>query len=122
MRHLEAVFRRLDEAGLKLKLSKCEFFMRRLQFLGHLVSKDGIQPDFDKVKAIVKMPPPTCVKDVRAFIGMTSYYRRYMPNFSEVAVPLVKLTRKNARFDWDKECQEAFDKLKQILTNATFVM
>ena len=118
LKHLEAIFRRLDEAGLKLKLSKCEFFMKRLQFLGHLVSRDGIQPDFEKVRAIAKMPPPTCVKDVRAFIGMTSYYRRYMPNFSEVAVPLISLTRKNARFEWDDKCQMAFNKLKQLLTEA----
>ena len=116
--NLEQVFTRFREAGLKLKLSKCEFFMQQLTFLGHVISDLGIQQDFDKVKVICQMPPLNCVKDVRAFIGMCSYYRRYIPGFAHVAAPLVALTRKNAVFTWSQECEQAFVTLKRKLTQA----
>ena len=118
LEHLDQVFERLLQADLKLKLSKCEFFMQQLQFLGHMVSANGIQPDFDKVKAICNMPPPKCVKDIRAFIGMCGYYRRYIPNFAHVAGPLISLTRKNAVFTWSPACEQAFQTLKTWLTNS----
>ena len=120
--HVEQVFLRFRKAGLKLKLSKCEFFMKQLQFLGHVISERGIQPDFDKVKVICEMPPLCCVRDVRAFIGMCGYYRRYIPNFAHIAAPLIALTRKNARFDWTGECEKAFAMLKSKLTEAPILI
>ena len=120
--HVEQVFLRFRKAGLKLKLSKCEFFMKQLQFLGHVISERGIQPDFDKVKVICEMPPLCCVRDVRAFIGMCGYYRRYIPNFAHIAAPLIALTRKNAHFDWTGECEKAFAMLKSKLTEAPILI
>ena len=122
LQHLEEVFQRLAAAGLKLKLSKCEFFMKQLQFLGHTVSAEGIQPDFDKIRVICEMPHPQCVKDVRAFLGMCGYYRRYVPNFADIAAPLVDLTRKNMQFRWSGDCQKAFDFLKTKLTESPILV
>ena len=118
LKHLDMVFQRLLQANLKLKLSKCDFFMEQLQFLGHMVSANGIQPNFDKVQAICEMPPPQCVKDIRAFIGMCGYYRRYIPNFAHVADPLISLTRKNAVFTWTPDCEQAFQTLKTRLNES----
>lgn len=97
VQQLEEVFERLSQAGLKLKLSKCEFFKDELKFLGHTISSQGIQPDFDKVRVIKEMAPPQTVRDVRAFIGMASYYRRYVKYFAEIAHPLVALTKKTRK-------------------------
>ena len=118
LKHLEDVFQRLENAGMKLKMSKCEFLREQIQFLGHVVSASGCTADPEKVSAIRDLCPPNSVKDVRGFIGLCSYYRRYVPAFSEVAQPLIALTRKNARFVWDDQCQLAFDQLKQLLTEA----
>ena len=74
--------------------------------------------DPDKVQVIKNMNPPSCVREVRSFIGMCSYYRRFIPNFSAKAKPLIKLTRKFAKFEWNKECQAAFDHLKECLTTS----
>ena len=103
---------------MKLKMSKCEFLREQIQFLGHVVSASGCTADPEKVSAIRDLCPPTSVKDVRGFIGLCSYYRRYVPAFSEVAQPLIKLTRKNAKFVWSDEFQLAFDQLKTLLTEA----
>ncbi len=116
--HLADVFKRLEKANLKLKLSKCEFFKEKIQFLGHVVSSDGVQPDEEKVRVIRDLQPPTTVKQVRSFLGMVSYYRNFLEKFSEIAYPLIALTRKNARFHWDDACQDAFEKLKQHLIEA----
>ena len=118
LQHLEEVLDRIEKAGLMLRLSKCEFFKKQLGFLGHVISDEGIQPDAKKVSDIKDMSPPDTVTDVRAFIGMCSYYRRYVNGFSEIAEPLIALTRKNEPFVWTKERQEAFDELKTRLTQA----
>ena len=118
MRHINKVFERLREHNLKLKLSKCKFIQDETQYLGFINSKDGIMTDPEKVRVIRGMSPPTTVKGVRSFIGMCSYYRRFIPNFSEIAKPIIKLTKKFAKFDWNKCCQTAFDLLKELLTTA----
>ena len=116
--HLASVLDRFDKAGLKLKVSKCEFFRKQLGFLGHLVSDVGITADPKKVEVIKGMSPPTTVRGVRAFIGLCSYYRRYVRDFSKTAAPIIALTKKNAPFEWTDECQQAFDFLKTCLTQA----
>ena len=113
--NLQVVFDRLRAAGLKLKRKKCEFFKEQLEFLGHMISEKGIQPCKDKVEVIVNLEPPKTLKEVRSFIGMTGFYRRYIPNYSKIAKPLSALTRKNAQFLWTPECQESFEKLKESL-------
>ena len=116
--HIKAVFSRLRAAGLKLKMSKCEFLKREVNYLGHLVSASGIKPDPQKVSAIQNLGAPSTVKDVRSFIGMCSYYRRFIPNFAKIAKPLTELTKKNRRFDWSDQCQTAFETLRTALTTA----
>ena len=119
---LRAVFEKLKKAELKLKPSKCEVFKQELTYLGHVVSKSGIQTDPKKVEAIHKWPVPTNVTEVRSFLGFTNYYQRFIKKYAQVAKPLYKLiSRENASkrqisIKWDTECQEAFDKLKELCT------
>ena len=116
--HLREVFRRLTDAGLKLKLGKCDLFKDKIKYLGHEVSEKGIEPDMNKVQIIKQLKPPTNVREVRSFIGMASYYRKFIPNFSDLARPLTSLTKKFSTFSWDEEKQKAFDELKNKLTTA----
>ena len=118
MTHLEDILNRLKKAGLKVKVSKCDFLMSQVKYLGHVISSKGISPDPEKTKAIEKLNPPTSVKGVRSFVGMASYYRRFIKDFANIARPLTKLTKKNQPFVWTEECTEAFEILKQHLTNA----
>ena len=115
--HLQQVFNRLREAKLKLKRAKCEFFREKINYLGHTIDKQGVRPDEDKVRAIKQLPAPTDVTGVRSFIGMTSFYRSFIPNFSEIALPLTKLTKKNMSFSWDASCEKAFNTLKEQLVS-----
>ena len=113
--HIQKNFDCLRQHNLKSKLSKCRFMQREKQYMGFIISEDGIMADPDKVRWW-QMLPPTCVREVRNFIGMCSYYRRFVPNFSAIAKPLLRLTKKFAQFEWSKECQAAFDFLKDSLT------
>ena len=87
----KAVFNKLKEVGLKLKPSKCDLFKQPINYLGHVVSKEGVSTDPEKIKAVTEWPQPTTVTEVRSFLGFVSYYRRFIPNFSKVAKPLNKL-------------------------------
>lgn len=114
--HIQEVFDRLRQHGLKAKLKKCSFFQSETEYLGFVINQDGIKPDPKKVEAIKTLPSPKNVREVRSFMGMCSYYRRFVPNFSKIAEPLILLTRKHARFKWNDACQSAFDFLKNSLT------
>ena len=118
LQHLKIVFERLRKAALKLKPTKCHFVLDEVNFLGHQVSANGIQPDPEKIKVIRNLKAPKTVREVRSFIGMCSYYRRFIDHFSDIAEPLTQLTRKNAKFLWSDKCQTAFDKLKVALCEA----
>ena len=96
--HLDTVFSRLKSAGLKLKPKKCNLFRKKVPYLGHVVSDEGIQTDPEKTKAIKDWPVPHTVKEVRSFLGLCSYYRRFVPDFATLAWPLIKLTEKNQEF------------------------
>ena len=115
---LEAVFQRLKQFGLQLKPSKCEIGKDQLDLLGYIISAQGIQPQPEKIEAISQMEPPTTVKGVQSFMGMVNYYRQFIPNMAEISAPLTNLTKKYVRFEWTLECQEAFEQLKQALTQA----
>ena len=115
LEHLEVVFQRLREADLKLKASKCNFFKKHIQYLGHLVSGEGIEPLPEKLEAVRKMPPPTTPKEIRQFLGLVGYYRKFVPKFADIARPLTNLTKLDVPYDWTNRCQEAFEFLKQML-------
>jgi len=119
LERLRIVLDRLRDVGLKLKPSKCALFQRRINFLGHLISEHGIEPQPEKIQAIRDWPRPKCVKDVRAFYGLASYHRKFVKGFATIAEPLTRLTQKNVHFEWSQEAQDAFDKLKQALQDAT---
>ena len=107
---------RIKKAGLKLKPSKCHLLRPDVTFLGHIVSGEGIRPNPDDVEKLVNWPSPKNVTEVRQVLGMGSYYRRFIKDFSTLVSPMSKLLRKGTDFEWTKSCQEALDKLKTALT------
>ena len=113
---LHQVFSRMKEANLKLSPSKCKLFCHEVEYLGHIVTKDGVATDPRKISAITSWPVPCCVKEVRSFLGLCSYYRRYVSGFATIASPLHRATEANREFHWSAECQEAFDELTKALT------
>ena len=117
LQNLHLVFERLHEAGLRLKPRKCAFALREVTYLGHVISEAGISVDPSKVEKIWSYPTPTNLKSLRQFLGIASYYRRFTPQFSKVAEPLYALTRKNTPFVWSSSCEEAFVRLKELLTS-----
>jgi len=122
---LRKLFDRLRLANLKLKPSKCSLLRAEVHFLGHVVSGEGVATDPSKIDLVRDWPQPRDVHEVRSFLGLftcisdaysdTSYYRRFVPTFAEVAAPLHALTRKNKKFEWTSQCEEAISKLKQAL-------
>ena len=115
MENLELVLQRLSEAGLKLKPAKCCLFKTSISFLGHVVSREGISTDQAKIAEVQNWPQPQSAEEVRSFLGLASYYRRFVPSFAHVASPLHKLCAKDAQFHWDKVCDHAFQQLKLAL-------
>lgn len=116
---LDIIFNIFRNNNLKLKASKCEFAMEKLIFLGHEISADGLRQDPNKLSAISRMPSPIDVSGVRRVVGCFSYYRRFVQRFSELAEPLIRLTRKNVKFVWGGDEQKAFDALKTALVNSS---
>ena len=116
--HLRLVLQRLREHQLYAKFSKCEFWLPQVAFLGHIVGKDGILVDPSKIEAVKNWPRPASVSEVRSFLGLASYYRRFVEGFSKIAVPLTELTRKSMRFSWSDRCEASFQELKQRLITA----
>ena len=117
-KHLQLVLERLRTAGLQLKSSKCSFGLSRVELLGHSVSADGIYPLPSRVEAIKNLGPPSNVTGVRSFLGMAGYYRNFIKDFAKLAFPLTNLTKAREPFVWGPEQQEAFDVLKDALTQA----
>ena len=117
MDSLRLVFERLSKANLKMKPKKCHVFQKEVAYLGHIVSPEGIRTDSRKTDAVHNWDTPANVKDIRAFLGLASYYRKFIPNFATVAHPLTKLTEKNVKFSWSEDQQSAFDQLKRLLTS-----
>jgi len=113
LHRLESILIKLKEAGLKLKPVKCSFLQTQVKFLGHVVSADGVAPDPLKVQAVATFPRPQNLEELRRFLGMASYFRKFIRNFASVACPLHRLTEKSVQFQWTSECQQAFTTLKQ---------
>ena len=117
-RHVAAVLDKLRAAKLYAKESKCEFFKPEVEFLGHMVGRDGVRMMSDKVEAIAAWPTPTNVRDVRAFLGTAGYYRKFIRNFSAIATPLTELTKETVKFDWTAAQQASFVQLKAAMQSA----
>ena len=115
LEHLEIVFSCLQEAGLKMKRSKCDFFESEIHYLGHLISLEGISPLPNKLDSIKHMPVPNSVKEIKQFLGLTGYYRKFVPRFADISRPLTTLTKKDVKFEWTPACQKSFELLKETL-------
>ena len=115
LEHLEIVFSRLQEAGLKMKRSKCDFFKSKIHYLGHLISPEGISPLPNKLDSIQHMPVPNSAKEIKQFLGLTGYYRKFVPRFADISRPLTTLTKKDMKFEWTSACQKSFELLKEAL-------
>ncbi|XP_031112037.1 uncharacterized protein LOC116016008 [Ipomoea triloba] len=121
LNNLSKVLKRCIDANLVLNYEKCHFMVSQGIVLGHVISAKGIEVDKAKVDLIVNLPYPTKVREVRSFLGHAGFYRRFIKDFSRIAVPLSKLLQKEVTFEFGKECQEAFDKLKALLTSAPII-
>ncbi|PIK60135.1 Retrovirus-related Pol polyprotein from transposon [Apostichopus japonicus] len=122
LKRLAGVFQRLREAKLKLNPKKCNLFRREVNYLGHVVSSEGIAPDPEKVRCVLEWPTPCSTTEVRSFVGLCSYYRRFVKGFSHICAPLFRLTEKERDFRWNEDCELAFRKMKQELTSAPILV
>jgi hypothetical protein len=113
--HLRLVLQKLRDNELYTKFSKCEFWIDKVPFLGHIISKGGIAVDPAKVKKIMEWSVPTTVTEIRSFLGLEGYYRKFIEGFSKIAKPMTSLLEKGREFKWDEKCQDSFDQLKKRL-------
>jgi hypothetical protein len=116
--HLRVVLERLRQQKLYAKFSKCEFWMEKVAFLGHVLSVEGIAVDPSKVESVTKWEQLLNVTDVRSFLGLAGYYRRFIENFSKIAKPMTELLKNNTKFEWSEACEKSFQELKKRLTTA----
>jgi len=114
---LTEVFKRLRNANLKIQPDKCEFLRKEVAYLGHLITQHGVKPNPDKIKCIEKFPVPTSPKEIKSFLGLSGYYRRFIPNFAKISKPLTKLLQKDVTFHFDEECVNSFNTLRKALTS-----
>jgi hypothetical protein len=117
-KHLRVVLQRLRDHKLYAKFSKCEFWLTSVKFLGHTISHDGISVDPSKVQEVMDWKPPKSVHQIRSFLGLEGYYRRFIPDFSRIAKPMIELLKKGVKFVWSEACEKAFHALRQHLTSA----
>jgi hypothetical protein len=117
-KHLRIVLQRLRDHKLYAKFSKCEFWLKSVKFLGHTISQDGISVDPSKVQEVMDWKPPKSVHQIRSFLGLAGYYRRFIPDFSRITKPMTELLKKGVKFVWSEACEKAFHTLRQHLTSA----
>lgn len=115
---LRTVLKRLIDYKLKIKPEKCQFLRKEISFLGHVVSKAGLKPDPKKIEAVLKYPIPRTQKEIKSLLGLFSYYRRYVPLFSQIIRPINRLLQKDVPYEWTRECNEAFESIKRKLTSS----
>ena len=113
--NLAQVLERLDSAGMKLKKEKCAFCLPQVEYLGHIISAEGLCPAVSKVKAIKEAPKPSSLSKLKSFLGLVNYYAKFLPDSATILVPLYKLLRNSEPWRWDKEQQVAFEKIKEML-------
>ena len=118
LNHIKQVFKKLRSTHLSMKLSKCHFFMKEIQYLGHIFSTKGIKPLSSKTQAIKNMHPSKTPKQVHAFLGLVGYYRKFIRNFAKIAKPLTLLTHQQAKFEWTSTHHNTFLTLKESVIQA----
>ena len=119
LKNLDCVLKRLKEYGFHIKLEKCEFFKRSVEYLGHIIDKEGKRPSESSVDAIKKLPKPANLSELQAFLGKINYYGRYIPNLADKASALYSLLKKNAQYSWSDGCEKSFQILKKSVIDAT---
>ena len=120
--HLRIVLKLLRDHLLYTKFSKCEFWLNEVRFLGLVVLESGMSVDPEKVEVVMSWERPKSVFEIRSFLGLAGYYRRFIEDFSRLAAPMTRLTRKEVKFDWDDRCEEAFQEFKRKLTSAPILI
>jgi hypothetical protein len=117
-KHLRLVLEKVRSNKLYAKFSKCEFWLTKVAFLGHVISAGGVSVDLSKVKDVLNWMPPTTASEIWSFLGLAGYYRRFIKDFSKIAKTMMKLLEKNKAFEWTVECQDSFEELRKQLTSA----
>ncbi|KAA3469563.1 RNA-directed DNA polymerase-like protein [Gossypium australe] len=120
--HLRIMLQTLRDKQLYAKFSKCEYWLREVKFLGHIVSAESIGVNPSKILAVVDWKPPRNVSEVRSFLGLAGYDRRFVKGFSMIATQITKLLQKDVKFEWSEKCQQSFDQLKVLLTKAPLLV
>ena len=115
LEHCEQIFQRLEKFQLKLSFEKCAFMKKQVQYLGHLISGEGIEPVPEKLHSLREMVEPTTPKGVKQYLGFVGYYRKFIPKYSDIAKPLTELTKQDVPFEWTERCQAAYSLLKEYL-------
>jgi hypothetical protein len=115
--HLRLVLEKLRSNQLYAKFSKCEFSLTEVTFLGQVISTGGVSVDPGKVKDVLNWMPPTTISEIRSFLGLAGYYRRFIKDFSKIAKPMMKLLEKNKAFEWTKECQASFEEMTYFVAS-----
>ena len=118
LKHLRIVIERLVAVGLKLKPAKCHFVRAELEYLGHVITREGLKTNPRLVEAVREFPTPKNVHEVRRFLGLASYYRRFIQSFASIAAPLHYLTRREVQWLWTPKCESAFQRFKDLLVTA----
>jgi hypothetical protein len=120
--HLRLALQKLREHSLYTKLSKCEFWMKQVAFLGHVISKGGISMDPSKVQDVLSWNAPMSVGNIWSFLGLAGYYRRFIEGFSKVSKPMTELLEKDKKFEWISACEASFQELKKRLTTTPILV
>jgi len=120
--HIKEVLKRLQKAGLYAKAEKCEFHSDSVEYLGYVLSPSGLTMSDAKVKTIQEWLEPKKIKDIQSFLGFANFYRRFIFNYSDIVIPLTRLTRKDTPWSFDENCRKAFNTLKQAFTSASILM
>jgi hypothetical protein len=117
-RHLRIILQWLHDHQLNAKFSKCAFWLKKVPFLGHVISAEGSAVNSSKVQEVLDWKSPRSITQIRSFLGLARYYHWFIPNFSKIAKPMTKLLEKDTKFKWSLQCEEAFLTLKKLLTIA----
>ncbi|GFW27444.1 hypothetical protein TNCV_162891 [Trichonephila clavipes] len=122
LQNIRKVLSKLSDANLKLNPSKCKFFQKEVNYLGHIISAEGVRTDPEKVSAVKNWKRPENLRELRSFLGLCTYYRKFVKWFSNIARPLHKLTESKQKFQWTKECEDSFLQLKEALTSSPILI